>query len=74
MQVGSLFQDVSPYARVSTAVVPFLGAVVLRLLFGKNRITQILLSLATLWFCANILMAPYSEPMQRDLRELHIMR
>ena len=71
---GSLFRDFSPYARVTTAVAPFVGAVILRLIFGKNRFTQILLSLATLWFCANILMAPYSEQMQEDLHKLHILR
>jgi hypothetical protein len=62
--------DLSPYARVSTAIVPFVAAIVLRLMFGKNRVTRMLLSLSTTWFAINVLMAPYSTGMREDLSNL----
>jgi len=54
-------------------VAPFVAAVILRLIFGRSRVTQLLISLATLWFGANVLAAPYSQHMQQDLRNLHIL-
>jgi len=32
-------EDLSPHARVVTAVAPFAEAIVMRLFFGKNRLT-----------------------------------
>ena len=55
---------------MSTAVAPFVIAIVLRLLFGKNRMTGILLTLATTWFVVNVLIAPYSLEMQQDIRQV----
>jgi hypothetical protein len=55
---------------VATAILPFLVAMILRLMFGKNRMTQVLLSASTVWFLANLLMAPFSQGMQRDLMNL----
>jgi len=66
----SVLQELSPYARVSTAVVPFLTAILLRVIFGKNRITRLLLSVSTTWFAINVLMAPYSTGMREDLSNL----
>jgi hypothetical protein len=68
--VTVFFQHLSPYARVVTAVTPFLAAIVCRLLFGKNRITGTLLSISTIWFATNVLMAPYSHGMRQDLVNL----
>jgi hypothetical protein len=68
-----LLDELSPYARVVTAIAPFLLAIVLRLTFGKNRVTRILLSISTTWFAINILLAPYSANMQRDLNHLRAM-
>jgi len=31
-----IFEDLSPHARVATAVLPFVAAVLLRLVLGKN--------------------------------------
>lgn len=70
MLPARLLYEVSPYARVATAVAPFLIAIVLRLFFGKNRVTRILLSISTTWFAINVLLAPYSANMQRDLEHL----
>ena len=70
MLLGTIFDHLSPYARVVTAVAPFVAAMVLRLLLGKNRVTGALLSISTIWFAANIFMAPYSFGMRQDLVNL----
>lgn len=70
MLPGTIFDHLSPYARVGTAVAPFVAAMVLRLLLGKNRVTGALLSISTIWFAANIFMAPYSFGMRQDLVNL----
>jgi hypothetical protein len=67
---GKIFDHLSPYARVVTAIVPFLVAIVLRLMFGKNQVTRALLSIATIWFAVNVFMAPYSYGMRQDLVNL----
>ena len=70
MPLGSLVDAISPHARVATALIPFLGALVLRLILGKNRLTRAVLSLATMWFAINVLMAPYSLDMRREILSL----
>jgi hypothetical protein len=67
---STVLQELSPYARVSTAVVPFVTAILLRVIFGKNKLTRLLLSVSTTWFAINVLMAPYSTGMQEDLHTL----
>ena len=73
MHPTTVLQELSPYARVSTAVVPFVSAILLRVVFGKNRLTRLLLSVSTTWFAINVLMAPYSAGMQEDLHNLRSM-
>ncbi len=73
MLPATILDDLSPYARVATAIAPFLAAIVLRLIFGKNRVTRILLSISTTWFAINILLAPYSASMRRDLEHLWVI-
>jgi hypothetical protein len=70
MSPGIIFDRLSPYARVVTAVTPFLGAIVCRLIFGKNQITRALLSIGTIWFALNVFLAPYSYGMRQDLKNL----
>lgn len=70
MFLWRIFDHLTPYARVVTAISPFLAAIVIRLLFGKNRVTQALLSISTIWFAANVFMAPYSYGMRQDLMNL----
>lgn len=70
MSPGSFFDEISPHARVATALIPFLAALVLRLILGKNRFTRAILSFATMWFAINILMAPYSVEMRREILNL----
>jgi hypothetical protein len=69
----NILDDLSPHARVATAIAPFLLALILRLVVGKNRITKILLSVSTTWFAINILMTPYSMRMQEDLQIIRAM-
>ncbi|HWB85631.1 MAG TPA: hypothetical protein VG675_15915 [Bryobacteraceae bacterium] len=70
MSAGSYFDALSPHARVATAVLPFLVALLVRIVVGKNRVTRMLLTLGTVWFTANILVAPYSVHMQQDIINL----
>lgn len=70
---ANLFDNLSPHARVATALVPFLVAIILRLILGKNRLTKILLSLSTTWFAINILLTPYSARMRTDIESIRSM-
>lgn len=70
MPPGNFIDQLSPHARVATALIPFIGAIVLRLVLGKNRVTRVVLSLATMWFAINVLMAPYSMEMRREIFNL----
>ena len=65
--MGNLVDTLSPHARVTTALVPFLAALVLRLIVGKNRLTRAVLSLATMWFAVNVLIAPYAVQMRQEI-------
>jgi hypothetical protein len=69
----NILDDLSPYARVATALAPFLLAIILRLVVGKNRVTRLLLSLSTTWFAINILLTPYSARMQNDINSIRAM-
>jgi hypothetical protein len=71
--VVSLFENLSPHTRVATAIAPFVIAMLLRVLLGKNRLTRMLVSLGTMWFAANVLMAPYSARMRQDIVDLQYM-
>lgn len=70
MFLGTIFERLTPYARVATAITPFLLAIIVRLMFGKNQVTRALLSISTIWFLANVLVAPYSYGMRQDLMNL----
>jgi len=65
-----ILEGLSPHARVALAVVPFLSAMALRVLLGKNRFTRIAISAATVWFAANVLITPYSVRMQTEIDSL----
>jgi len=54
-------------AQVAIALVPFLAALVMRLAFGKNRLTRAILSLSTTWFAINVLIAPYSQHLRQQI-------
>lgn len=68
MPPGDFLQKIGPYARISTAVAPLAIAAILRLLFGKNRLTGLLLTLGATWLVVCVLIAPFSGTMQQDLR------
>ena len=68
--LGTIFDDLSPHLRVATAVTPFAVAIILRLLLGANQLTRWVITLSTVWFAANVLMAPYSAPMRQDIEGL----
>jgi hypothetical protein len=58
---------------VATAILPFVLALVLRVLLGRNKLTRTLISVGTMWFVMNVLMAPYSARMQQDLQRLQYL-
>lgn len=66
----SLFDDLTPQARVFTALAPFLLALVLRLILGKNKLTKLLLSLSTTWFAIVVLLTPYSSHVMEDVNTI----
>jgi hypothetical protein len=70
VMLGNILNHLSPYARVLTAVMPFVLAIALRFIYGKNRATQVLLSISTAWFAVNVLLAPYSLRMQQDIAQV----
>jgi hypothetical protein len=55
---------------VATAVLPFIVALAVRIVFGRNRITRVLVSLGTMWFVMNVIMAPYSVRLRQDIHNL----
>ena len=62
--------ELGPISRVTTAMAPFVAASALRMMFGKNRKTRLLLSVSVMWFAMNVLIAPYSAEVQQDLSRL----
>ena len=68
--LGNLFGQISPQARLATALVPFLVAMGARIVWGKGRLMSWLITLSTLWFAMNVLIAPFSQGMQQDLLNL----
>jgi hypothetical protein len=66
----SIFEDLSPHARVAAAVLPFVAAMLVRLILGKNRLTQVLVSVSTTWFAINVLLTPLSQGMRRDILDM----
>ena len=52
---------------------PFVLAMLVRLFVGRNRMTGILITASTVWFAANVLMAPFSVYMQQDLMNLRFL-
>ena len=65
-----LLDALSPHTRVITAVAPFVIALVMRLALGRNKLTAMLVTMGTMWFAINVLMAPYSARMRQDIMNL----
>ncbi len=65
-----LFESLSPHTRVATAVLPFVAAMLVRIFMGRCRFTGMLITVTTVWFAINILLAPYSARMRQDLTDL----
>ena len=66
----NLLDELSPHARVLTAIAPFVIAILLRFMLGRNQFTRLALSIATTWFAINVLLAPYSSGMRQDIVNL----
>ena len=70
VSLGSLFDSFSPHARLLSAVIPIVIAVVIRFAFGSGKLVNTLVSIATVWFTVNVLAAPYSFEMQQDIESV----
>jgi len=70
MWYSTPLDGLTPDARVGTAVAPFVVAMLLRLLLGRTEFTRWTIALSTMWFAANVLLAPYSAGVRQDLMEL----
>ncbi|PWU08632.1 MAG: hypothetical protein C5B51_07575 [Terriglobia bacterium] len=70
MSPWDFIDALTPHARVTTALAPFLMALIARLIFGKNRLTRAVLSLSTMWFAINVLLAPFSVSLRQELLHL----
>ncbi len=66
MQPGS-YWTVSPGQKVITALIPFVAASLLRLMYGRSRTTEVLLTIGTSWFLVNVLITPFEAEIQRVL-------
>ena len=66
---GTLLDGLSPLARIAVATAPFTGTLILRIVFGNHPITRWLVTLGTIWFVLNVLMAPYSSNVRQDIME-----
>lgn len=67
MVAGIILTGIGPLTRVLVAVVPFAAALLVRLGMGRSRFTNLVVSIGTMWFLVNVLIAPYSLEMQREL-------
>jgi hypothetical protein len=65
--------DLTPHARVVTAVVPFVIAILVRVFVGKTKMTSLLFSASTIWFAINVLMVPYSSRMQQEILQIRTL-
>ena len=68
--IGTVFPDLGPVPRVGVASAPFIAAMLLRLVFGRNRLTGSLITFTIGWFAINVLLAPSSETMRQNLYSL----
>jgi hypothetical protein len=67
---GTLLDDLTPHARVATAVAPFAAAAIMRIAFGRNKLTRWMLTATTTWFAINVMLAPYSARMRQEIMDL----
>jgi hypothetical protein len=68
-----ILEGLGPYAQVGTAVLPFAVSIGLRLLFGRSRLLDALVTVATAWFTLNVFVAPFSARMRQDLMDMRSM-
>ena len=69
MLYGTPLDGFTPDQQVMTAVIPFVVAMLLRLLLGRTQFTRWSITLGTMWFAINVLLAPYSTGIRQDLLE-----
>jgi hypothetical protein len=67
---GNPFDGLTPDGRVALAAVPFVIAMLLRWILGRTQFTRWAVTVSTMWFAINVLLAPYSAGVRQDLMDL----
>jgi len=67
MPAGFFLDELTPISRVAIALAPFLAALVFRLAFGRGNLTRWLITLATMWFAINVLLAPFASGLVQEM-------
>jgi hypothetical protein len=70
---AGILESLGLHAHLASAVAPFVAAVALRFLLGESRFTTWFVSLSTMWFAINVLVAPYSPGTQREVESLRAL-
>jgi hypothetical protein len=73
MYPGTILDELTPHARVATAIAPFAAAIIMRIAFGRNGLTRWMLTIGTTWFAINVMLAPYSASMRQDILDFVAM-
>jgi hypothetical protein len=60
----------TPDELVAMAAVPFAIAMLLRWILGRTQLTRWAITVSTMWFAINVLLAPYSAGIRQDLMDL----
>jgi hypothetical protein len=67
---GMSFDGLTPDQMVATAAIPFVIAMLMRLMLGRTQFTRWAVTVGTMWFAINVLLAPYSAGILQDLLDL----
>jgi hypothetical protein len=65
-----MIDDFSPQMRVALAVAPFLVSILTRIIFGRRTWTRWFVTVSTMWFATNVLLAPHSAGIRRQVMGL----
>jgi hypothetical protein len=53
------FEHYLPHLQAYSAAIPVIGAILLRVLLGRSKFIEVLLTLTTLWFAVNVMVEPF---------------
>ncbi len=59
--------------RIVLALAPFVMAIIARVICGRQAWTRWFVTLSTMWFAMNVLLAPYASGIRREVLSLGSM-